>query len=59
MLCLAALKHAESSNLPRQARARIGQTTDPVPEGKTVDASPEWVSFHPLCRHATAAEMPA
>lgn len=34
---------AESSNLPRQARARIGQTTDPVPEGKTVDAAPECV----------------
>ena len=33
----------ESSNLPRQARARIGQTTDPVPEGKTVDAAPECV----------------
>lgn len=32
---------AESSSLPRQARARIGQTTDPVPEGKVVDAAPE------------------
>lgn len=25
---------AESSHLPRSARARVGQTTDPVPEGK-------------------------
>ncbi|KAL4422821.1 hypothetical protein ABPG75_009018 [Micractinium tetrahymenae] len=34
-------KAAASSSLPRQARARVGQTTDPVPEGKVVDAEPE------------------
>jgi len=27
---------SESSALPRQARARVGQTTDPLPEGKEV-----------------------
>ncbi|KAL4448866.1 hypothetical protein ABPG77_007583 [Micractinium sp. CCAP 211/92] len=34
-------KAAASSSLPRQARARLGQTTDPVPEGKKIDAEPE------------------
>jgi hypothetical protein len=34
-------KAAESSNLPREARARIGQTTDPVPEGKVAHTEPE------------------
>ncbi|KAI3430521.1 hypothetical protein D9Q98_005114 [Chlorella vulgaris] len=34
-------KAAEASTLPRQARARIGQTTDPMPEGKVLDAAPE------------------
>lgn len=34
------LKAAETSSLPRQARARIGQTTDPVPQGKEVAAEP-------------------
>ena len=35
------VKAAEASNLPRSARARIGQTTDPVPEGKVLHAEPE------------------
>ena len=35
------VKAAESSALPREARARIGQTTDPVPEGKEVHAEPQ------------------
>jgi hypothetical protein len=34
-------KAAESSHLPREARARIGQTTDPVPEGKVAHTEPE------------------
>ena len=34
-------KAAETSNLPRNARARIGQTTDPVPEGKVAHTEPE------------------
>ncbi|KFM23206.1 hypothetical protein F751_3397 [Auxenochlorella protothecoides] len=34
-------KAAESSNLPREARARLGLNTDPVPEGKIIDAAPE------------------
>jgi hypothetical protein len=33
-------KAAESSALPRELRARVGQTTDPVPEGKEVAADP-------------------
>lgn len=32
---------ANSSSLPRTVRARVGATTDPVPEGKVVDAEPE------------------
>ena len=34
-------KAAEASHLPRAARARIGQTTDPVPEGKVAHTEPE------------------
>ncbi len=30
-------KAAESSHLPRAMRARVGATTDPVPEGKVAD----------------------
>lgn len=26
-------------NMPRKLRARLGQTTDPIPEGKHIDAS--------------------
>lgn len=35
------LKAAEASSLPRAARARIGQTTDPLPEGKMLDTEPK------------------
>jgi hypothetical protein len=35
------LKAAESSHLPRTARARLGQTTDPLPEGKVLHSEPE------------------
>jgi hypothetical protein len=34
-------KAAESSHLPLRARARIGQTTDPVPQGKVAHTEPE------------------
>lgn len=37
----AILKAAETSHLPRTARARIGQTTDPLPEGKVLHSEPE------------------
>jgi hypothetical protein len=33
--------HAAASNLPRNVRGRVGQTTDPVPEGKKLDAEPK------------------
>jgi hypothetical protein len=32
---------AESSHLPREMRARIGQSTDPLPEGKVAHTEPE------------------
>ena len=35
------LHAAETSNLPRAARARVGQTTDPIPEGKVIHTHPE------------------
>lgn len=39
------LKAAEaSSNLPREARARLGLTTDPIPDGKVLDSAPECVA---------------
>jgi len=34
-------KAAKSSSLPREARARIGQNIDPVPEGKVAHTEPE------------------
>lgn len=34
------VKAAESSALPRQARARIDQCIDPVPQGKELQAEP-------------------
>ena len=34
------IKAAEKSSLPRAERARIGQTTEPVPEGKVLAAEP-------------------
>jgi hypothetical protein len=34
-------KAAEASALPRTMRARVGATTDPVPEGKELAAAPE------------------
>jgi hypothetical protein len=39
--CSSPAAAAATSNLPRQARARIGHLTDPLPEGKQLDAAPE------------------
>jgi hypothetical protein len=32
---------AHTTTLPRQIRGRIDQTTDPIPEGKRLDADPK------------------
>ncbi|KAK2078086.1 hypothetical protein QBZ16_003954 [Prototheca wickerhamii] len=45
---------ANSSSLPRTVRARVGATTDPVPEGKVIDAEPELSS--PIKREVHDAE---
>ncbi|CAL8464432.1 g3967 [Coccomyxa elongata] len=41
-------------NLPRTIRARIGAETDPVPEGKHVDAGPEHHSTIVPANHGAA-----
>jgi hypothetical protein len=39
---------SQSSTLPRQARARINMTTDPVPEGKVLEAQPTHHMMTPI-----------
>lgn len=50
-----------SSNLPRQARARVDLTNDPIPPGKMLEAEPKhhfnlYPESHDQPNHATATE---
>jgi hypothetical protein len=45
--------NAASHNLPREARARIGQTVDPLPPGMQLDAEPKCDGY--LCAHTPLA----
>jgi hypothetical protein len=42
-------KAAESSHLPREVRARVNQTTDPIPEGKVPQSPTHHFDIQPAC----------